>query len=319
MKDIWIKFGCFLTGHNYTIIKNSSEASAKTVKKYLSALLIISTIWGFIGFAFTQRYLHGNTLVSSIGALVMIFIIIQIERQIILSLRRNLFAMIFRILIGVVMAIIGSVILDQVIFKEDVEKEKITNIQKEVNKIMPEKTLELSNQILQLDSEIVKKENERTSILMEISKKPMISAPTSINEYKRDSVTKKLILTGRQVSIQNTLNPKAELIPQVDKILKNLRDQKIKKENDKLNIQQLLENDIKSKVGFLNELKTLFDILLSSPIAMFVWILLFLFFFMIELFIIINKWGDKENDYDKTIMHQMDVRIKMLDKLSEKE
>ncbi|MDD5184180.1 MAG: DUF4407 domain-containing protein [Paludibacter sp.] len=319
MKDIWIKFGCFLTGHNYAIIKNSSEASAKTVKKYLSALLIISTIWGFIGFAFTQRYLHGNALVSSIGALVMIFIIIQIERQIILSLRRNLFAMIFRILIGVVMAIIGSVILDQVIFKEDVEKEKITNIQKEVNKIMPEKTLELSNQIQQLDSEIVKKESERTALLLEVSKKPMISAPTSINEYKRDSVTKKLILVGKQVSIQNTLNPKTELIPQVDKILKNLREQKIKKENDKLNIQQLLENDIKSKVGFLNELKTLFDILLSSPIAMFVWILLFMFFFMIELFIIINKWGDKENDYDKTILHQMDVRIKMLDKLSEKE
>ncbi|MHB9142466.1 MAG: DUF4407 domain-containing protein, partial [Paludibacter sp.] len=64
MKDIWIKFGCFLTGHNYAIIKNSSEASAKTVKKYLSALLIISTIWGFIGFAFTHRYLHGNALVS---------------------------------------------------------------------------------------------------------------------------------------------------------------------------------------------------------------------------------------------------------------
>jgi len=319
MKDIWIKFGCFLTGHNYAIIKNSSEASAKTVKKYLSALLIISTIWGFIGFAFTQRYLHGNALVSSIGALVMIFIIIQIERQIILSLRRNLFAMIFRILIGVVMAIIGSVILDQVIFKEDVEKEKITNIQKEVNKIMPEKTLELSNQIQQLDSEIVKKESERTALLLEVSKKPMISVPTSINEYKRDSVTKKLILVGKQVSIQNTLNPKTELIPQVDKILKNLREQKIKKENDKLNIQQLLENDIKSKVGFLNELKTLFDILLSSPIAMFVWILLFMFFFMIELFIIINKWGDKENDYDKTILHQMDVRIKMLDKLSEKE
>jgi hypothetical protein len=317
MKDLWIKFGCFLTGHNYILIKNSSEASAKTVKKYLSALLIISTIWGFIGFAFARRYLHGDIGVSSIGALVMIFIIIQIERQIILSLRRNLFAMLFRILIGVVMAIIGSVILDQVIFKEDVEKEKITNIQKEVNKIMPEKTLELSNQIKQLDNDIAVKENERTALLLELSKRPMITAPTSINDYKKDSLTKKMVLVGKKVSIQSAINPKTDLLPQLDIILKNLRDQKIKKENDKLNIQQLLETDIKSKVGFLNELKTLFSILLSSPIAMFVWILLFMFFFMIELFIIINKWGDTENDYDKTIMHQMDVRIKMLDKLAE--
>ncbi|MDP4238870.1 MAG: DUF4407 domain-containing protein [Bacteroidota bacterium] len=317
MKDLWIKFGCFLTGHNYTIIKNSSEASAKTVKKYLSALLIISTIWGFIGFAFARRYLHGDIGVSSIGALVMIFIIIQIERQIILSLRKNLFAMLFRILIGVVMAIIGSVILDQVIFKEDVEKEKITNIQKEVNKIMPEKTLELTSQIKQLDNDIAVKENERTALLLELSKRPMITAPTSINDYKKDSLTKKMVLVGKKVSIQSAINPKTDLLPQLDILLKNLRDQKIKKENDKLNIQQLLETDIKSKVGFLNELKTLFSILLSSPIAMFVWILLFMFFFMIELFIIINKWGDTENDYDKTVMHQMNVRIKMLDKLAE--
>lgn len=317
MKDLWIKFGCFLTGHNYSILKNSSEASAKTVKKYLSALLIISTIWGFIGFAFTQRYLHGNALISTVGALVMVFIIIQIERQIILSLKRNPFAMLFRVLIGIVMAIIGSVILDQVIFKEDVEKEKITNIQKEVNKIMPEKTLELTNQIKQIDNDIAVKENERTELLMQISKRPMISAPTSMNEYKKDSLTKKMVLVGQKVNIQSTVNPKAELIPPLDLLLKNLRDQKIKKENDKLNIQQILENDIKSKVGFLNELKTLFDILLSSSIAMFVWVLLFAFFFMIELFIIINKWFDTENDYDKTIMHQMDVRIKMLDKLSE--
>jgi len=317
MKDLWIKFGCFLTGHNYTIIKNLSEASAKTVKKYLSALLIISTLWGFIGFAFTQRYLHGNTLVSSIGAAVMIFIIIQIERQIILSLRKNYYALIFRALIGIIMAIIGSVILDQIIFKEDVEKEKISNIQTEVNKLMPEKTLELSNQILQLDNEITKKENERSALILEITKKPMISAPTSTGEYKRDSLTKKLVLVGKTVTIQNTINPKTDLIPQLDVILKNLREQKVKKENDKLNIQQLLEESIKSKVGFLDELKTLFSILLSSPIALFIWILLFLFFLMIELFIIVNKFGDAENDYDKTILHQMDVRIKMLDKLSE--
>ena len=38
MRDLWLKTGCFLTGYNYIIIKNSSEASAKSVKKYLSAL-----------------------------------------------------------------------------------------------------------------------------------------------------------------------------------------------------------------------------------------------------------------------------------------
>lgn len=317
MKNFWLKFGCFLTGHNYNIIQNSSEASAKTVKKYLSALLIISTLWGFIGFAFTHRYLHGGFIVSSLGASVMIFIIIQIERQIILSIRKKTSALLFRVLIGIVMAIIGSVILDQVIFKDDVEKEKISNIQAQVNKLMPEKTLELSNQIQQLDNEITKKENERAALIADITKKPMISSPISTGQFKKDSVTKKMVLVAKVVSNQMTVNPKTELIPQVDVILKSLREQKVKKENEKLNIQQFLETDLKSKVGFLDELKTLFSILLSSPIAMAIWILLFIFFFMLELFVIFNKFGDAENDYDKTILHQMDVKIKMINKLSE--
>ena len=110
MKDLWLKIGCFITGHNYAIVKNSSEASAKAVKKYLSAILIIATLWGFIGFAFTKRYLHGSTLVAVVGAIVMIIIIVQIERQVILSVGKNKLAFAFRVLIGIVMAIIGIIV-----------------------------------------------------------------------------------------------------------------------------------------------------------------------------------------------------------------
>lgn len=80
----WLKFGCFLTGHNYNILKNCSEASAKSVKKYTSAILIVSILWGFTGYTFCNRYMHLNKWFSLIGAVIMIFIVIQIEKQIIL-------------------------------------------------------------------------------------------------------------------------------------------------------------------------------------------------------------------------------------------
>ena len=59
----------------------------------------------------------------------MIIIVIQIERQIILSVGKNVLVPVFRIILGIVMAIIGSVIIDQIIFREDVEKGKISNVQ----------------------------------------------------------------------------------------------------------------------------------------------------------------------------------------------
>jgi hypothetical protein len=320
MRDLWLKTGCFITGHNYAIVKNSSEASAKAVKKYLSAILIIATLWGFIGFAFTKRYLHGSTLVAAIGAIVMIIIIIQIERQIILSVGKNKLAFAFRVLIGIVMAIIGSVILDQVMFKEDVEKHKIESVQLKVNEILPIKTRELTFQINQLDSAIKAKEAERALILADYNKNPMISAPTVTGRFEKDTTSGKMVEVGREITTSSIQNPKAELIVQLDAQLKAFQEQKTKKENEKLNMQQVLEDDLNAKVGFLDELTILFSsVLLSSGIALTIWILLFLFFLSIELFVLVNKYGDTANDYDKTILHQMAVRIQMLENMQEKQ
>ncbi len=319
MKDLWIKIGCFITGHNYAIVKNSSEASSKAVKKYLSAILIVATLWGFIGYAFTNRYLHGSVLVSVIGALVMVIIVIQVERQIILSVGKNKLAFAFRVAIGIVMAIIGSVILDQVMFKEDVEKHKIENVQVRVNEILPLKTRELTYQINQLDSAIKAKETERALILADYNKNPMISAPSVTGRFEKDSSSGQMVEVGRVITTNSIQNPKAGLIVQIDEQLKAMQEQKAKKESEMLNARQLLEDDLNSKVGFLDELTILFSLLLTSGIALTVWILLFFFFLSIELFVLVNKYGDTVNDYDKTIIHQMALKIQMLENLQEQQ
>lgn len=316
MGKLWIRFGCFLIGYNYHLVRNSSEASAKAVKKFLSAILIVATLWGFIGYAFAQRYLHSDAYVCFIAAIVMVIMVIQVERQITLSTGKHSLAFGFRVLIGLVMAVIGSVILDQVIFKEDVEKAKISNIQTEVNSLLPKKTQELSLQIQQLDHSIKAKESERSDVIIDIGKSPRISTPSTSVVYQKDS-SGKMIAVGKTVSNNSVANPKADLIPQIDAQIKYLQEQKTRKENDKLNVQQVLEDDLKSKVGFLDELKTLFSILFSSSVALIVWLLLFLFFLAIELFVLVNKFGDRKNDYDAVVLHQMDIRIKMLEQLAD--
>ena len=283
MKDLWMKTGCYITGYNYGIVKNSSELSAKAVRKYLSAILIVSILWGFIGYSFAHRYLHTGLAGSIIAAIVMIVIVIQIERQIILSVGRNKLVPVFRILIGVVMAVIGSVIIDQIIFKEDVEKVKIGNIQTEVNKILPVKTRELDLQIKQIDSAITIKEAERAAIIDEISIRPFIKSTSSeirhfqLQQNGNDGQMKDTIVSRRDVALNDIANPKAGLLPGIADQINQLRKQKAEKENSKINIRQELETELSSKTGFLDELKVLFSILLSSWIAMVVWIMFFIF------------------------------------------
>jgi uncharacterized membrane protein YraQ (UPF0718 family) len=321
MKDLWLKTGCYITGYNYTLIKNSSEASSKTVKKFLSAILIVGILWGFIGYCFAQRYLHSGIAGSALVSLVMIIIVIQIERQIILSVGKNVLVPIFRIILGIVMAIIGSVIIDQIIFKDDVEKGKISNVQTEVNNILPVKTKELDFQINQIDSAINLKEAERTSIIDELTKKPFIKSTSSEikhfqmqrNGHNGDLVD--TLVKRTDLALKDVANPKASLLPGIADQISKLRTQKSEKENSKINIRQELETELNAKTGFLDELKILFGILLSSWIAMVVWIMFFLFFMCVEVFVLINKFGEEKNDYDSIILHQKDTRIKMLEKL----
>jgi hypothetical protein len=315
-KSLWIKTGCFLTGYNYDIIQNSSEATTKAVKKYLSALIIIGTIWGIVGYAFTQRYLHGGVAYSILGAIIMVVLIVQVERQIILSIGKNHLTILFRMLIGLIMAVIGSVILDQIMFKEDVEKAQIAKVQQDVSALLPLRTQELTLMINQLDESIRAKEKERSLILEEIGRKPTINMPASTTESKKDS-TGRIIQTNQTVVSQSIPNPRLETLPLITEQIKNLQDQKGKREDEKLKARQIIETELNSKVGFWDELKVLFSILLSSPIAFMVWILIFLFFLAIELFVLLNKYGDKNNDYDKIVLHQMEIRIKMLEKLNE--
>lgn len=315
MKDWWIKLGCYLTGYNYSIVKSSSEASAKAVKKFASALLIISMVWCFIGFEFTSRYLHGNAVVSIIGAIIMVVMVIQIERQIILTIGKSSSVKRFRIIIGIVMAIIGSVIIDQVMFKDDIERERITVDQIKVNKAMAIKTMEINNQVMQLDSSIARKERERMKMITEITKNPTITAYNTQTQTKADT-NGRMVTVGRTMTSQSMPNPKIEMLAQLDSQIKTLRDLKVAKENSLLTIRATVEKEIKNNKPFLEELSILFKILVSSPIAFIVWALIFTFFFSIELFVLYCKFGDDKNDYDRTIMHQMQIRMQMIDKLN---
>lgn len=81
----WIQLGCFLTGWNREILLQCSEASFKYLKKYTAALLILIVLWGFTGFCFAQRYVHAPLWGCVLSSVIFIVIVIQIERQIILT------------------------------------------------------------------------------------------------------------------------------------------------------------------------------------------------------------------------------------------
>lgn len=326
MKNWWIKLGCFLTGYNYVIVMRSSEVAAMKVKQTVSALLIVCIIWSFVGYMFTHRYLDGNILTSLIGALVACVIIVQIERQIILSIDPSKMLLIMRIVIAVLIAIIGSVIIDQVIFKADIEKRKITILDKEINKIFPLKSHELRSQIFALDSTITAKEQQRIDLDVEISRNPTINmysnktdpiaVPNTVKDSSGNVTTKINIVNTRSTSVNSVPNPKIELIKPLDIQIAALRTIKSQKDSSVLVLRSSLERDMSSKVGFLDELKIMVDILRESNTAFGVWLIWFFILFGLELFILASKVGETANVYDETLKHQEALQKRQLELLA---
>ena len=327
MNNYWIRFGCFLTGYNYNILRGCSEAAVKSVKKYTAAMLIVCILWFFIGFTFAQRYLASNVAGCVMAGIISVVIIVQVEKQIILSINPRWPLLLFRSCLAFMMSILGAVIIDQILLKKDIELEKVSYITERVNTILPIKTAELEKQILALDTTINSKEAERQRYIEESGRQPtimIVSTQTQstlvsqkiIGASGKDSTvyTRNQTVTATRSSMPN---PKMALIAPLDSTIGVLRKQKAYKENDLLHIRPGLEKEMQEKTGFLDELKVMVRLISGSYVALSFWLLWIFFFLFIEMLVLFSKMGEKANDYEKAVLHHMNLQIWRLDALSQ--
>jgi hypothetical protein len=325
MKHLWIRFGCFMTGYNYDILRNCSEAAFKSVKKYTAAMLIVCILWFFIGFTFAQRYLALSLPGCILAGGLATVIIVQVEKQIILSINPSRLLLGFRWCLALMMSVLGAVIIDQILFEKDIEIEKISYISEKVDKILPSKTEELRKQIAALDTTINKTEVEKRNYVEDIDKRPTMQTIATQTEsiwVPVQSVTssgKDTLIRRRQdnviVSKGVVANPKISLLQSLDSTIGAMRKQKAQKENELLHMKPALEEEMKASTGFLDELKIMLQLISESPIALSFWLLWILFFLFIEMLVLFSKIGDSSNDYEKAVLHHMNLQIRRLEAL----
>lgn len=327
MQESWIKLGCFLTGYNYYILKNCSEVSKKSVKKYTAAMIIMCLLWGIIGFSFASRYLHAGLFISIACSLVFVIVIIQIERQIIMQTHKNNYLQVFRGIIAVMMAIIGSIIIDQIIFKDDIELEKEQFINNKVEIIYPSRASIRQKQIDQLKVQRLQKDSQRIALNTDIQNNPVIntnttqSTPVPVTSSETDTATGKTIT--RTIYVNKTTigksqipNPNIALIAPLDSQINSLQRMILSQGDSLANLRMSIERTLKEKTGFLDELNIMFSLLGKSFPALLVYLIWFFLLLGLEFFILMNKRHEKATDYDAMIGHQMDMHIKKLNLLS---
>jgi hypothetical protein len=191
-----------------------------------------------------------------------------------------------------------------------------------VNAVLPAKEKELRSQANQLDSAINRKEIERKAIVEDISTHPLIKTVTSqssplqlqttTTDSSKASTTSTRLVSAKTYTVSSVQNPKMALLNPLDVQILGLRSQKANKDIALIALRPQIEKEISSKVGFLDELQVMYILISGSGVALTVWLLWFTFLLCIELFIVASKIGEKPNDYDATIFHQMELQKKKL-------
>lgn len=320
-KDLWLRFGCFLSGHNYQILSECSEASKRDQKKITAALVIITLIWSIIGFIFSNKYLNFGIIGSAVGAAFMATLIVQIERQIILTSKLNNWAKFFRVLLGIIVATIGASIIDQYLFANDINDIAKKKVYSEAIVESKNDQIAYNNTFSQIDSSITANKDKITQLEASVNKLPKTVASGGGGTV--------FDANGNVISRQNgnrLPNPEIEQLRNQQNSLidrnNELERSKIKNEADFNNAQKIKQDEIsKRNPGFLKELNALIEYLLTFdpyPTALIFYLIWFFFFILIESLVLIIKSSDHENDYDKIVQYQQKIREQRLMILEDK-
>lgn len=313
------KIGCHLIGWDPQILATCGEASKRQFRKLLSAISIMMVLWGTIGYCFAANYLNISNFFGKCGvSLAFMFIILCIERVIILNVGKNLFMAWMRGLLALCMAILGASIFDQLMFKNDIQQE-ITERREDMIAQTITKRLSI------YDADIVRITNAVDSIsrcndqlYKEIEANPTttVTAVSTSEQVAGIGEDGKPIKTKVQ-SVNKTIvpNPRIAQAQGNEEQLKLYAEQLEELRRDKKDIDKTTREEFKNRpTGFIEELEATIAVISKSWVALVFYLIMFAFLLFLELFVLTIKMGETPCDYDLVVEHQLSHKRLMLQK-----
>ena len=305
--------GCFLIGWNKDILKECGEASQRQFRKLLSAICIMMVLWGTIGYCFADRYINIESCVLKLSvSLAFMFIVLCVERVIILTVGKARVMSTMRVMLALCMAFLGACIFDQIIFRNDIQQE-IQEQREDVIKETIAKRLSIYESDIQRITHDMDSLGKATLALNEELKKnptiEMTDVSTNRTNVGKDENGNPIFQTSTIVNKKKMPNPLAEQLKANNEQIQVYIDQLEQLRQDKKDIADKVTKEIKARpLGFIEELEATLAVVSNSWISLVFYVILFLFLTFLELFVLTIKMGDNKCDYDLIVEHQLSLK-----------
>ena len=311
--------GCFLIGWNKNILKECGEASYRQFRKLLSAICIMMVLWGTIGYCFADRYINiESCLLKICVALAFMFIVLCVERVIILTVGKARMMSFMRVLLALCMAILGSCIFDQIIFRNDIQQ-AIQEHREDIIKVTITKRLSIyDSDIQRITHEMDSLSKATITLGEELQKRPTIQG-TNVNTQEQvvgvDENGRPKKVKVQSVNTVTMANPLAEQLKANNDQIQIYSNQLEQLRQDKKDIAQKTTEEVSQRApGFIEELEATLKVVSQSWISLAFYIILFCFLTFLELFVLTIKMGENKCDYELIVEHQLSLKKNLMTK-----
>jgi len=277
-----LKFASMISGDDYQLLKSDTPTSRKKVKTLVSVLFLPVTMWFINVLLLATGVLQGSWLMALIAALVASGIIFMVERSIIMS-NGSRTVMVFRVFLGFLIAILGSIAFDEVIFKRDIDQQMTVN--KEVLTKEAEESVDQSYQakLASQDQLVRAKYALWVQSLDKVSKEADGSGGSGVRGVNDITRIKMTIASENEKDYNQA---KIDL----EQLLSEVSTKKIESINA---VETSFNND-----ALLGRIKAIFDLIYSDVWMCAIYIVVTLVLFCLEFIVVILKLSLPKSNYE---------------------
>lgn len=314
--------GCFLIGWDKDILKECGEASYRQYRKLLSAISIMMILWGTIGYCFADRYINIESCALKICvALAFMFVVLCVERVIILTVGKAHLMSFMRVLLALCMAVLGSCIFDQIIFRNDIQQAILEHRENVIEETVSKRLSIYDNDILRITQEMDSLSKATIVLNEELQKRPIIKG-TNVSTQEQvigvDENGKPKKVRTQTVNTITMANPLAEQLKanndQIQIYSKQLEQLRL----DKKEVAENVRVEVSQRApGFIEELEATLKVVSQSKVSLAFYIILFCFLTFLELFVLTIKMGENKCDYELIVENQLNLKKNLMEQTAQ--
>lgn len=314
--------GCALIGWDKNILKECGEASHRQFRKLISAICIMMVLWGTIGYCFADRYINIESFVLKICvALMFMFIVICVERVIILTVGKAHLMTVMRVLLALCMAFLGACIFDQIIFQNDIQQTIHDRREDVIQETTAKRLMVFNSDIQRITHDLDSLSKSTITLGEELAKHPTIKS-VNVSTIEQaigvDENGNPKKVRNRSTEIVNIPNPLTGQLNANNEQIQLYQNQLEQLRQDKKEIAGKVTDEIHSRpVGFIEELEATLKVVSNSWISLVFYIVLFCFLTFLELFVLTIKMGESKCDYDLIVENQLKLKKNLMDQTAQ--